>query len=80
MFLYGRIQLEHLPSGVFLTERRKTWIYEVPLQYTHNFRNMVNNATAPLFLEDIKKYDLPVLASAVKVSTCILPSCEGLSV
>lgn len=49
------------------TEKRKTWIYEVPLPYTHRLRNLVNSSASPLPLDDIKKFDLPVVASAMKV-------------
>ncbi len=51
------------------TERRKTWIYEVPLLAVHHLRETLN-AVPPE--EDIphdmlQKYDVPVLASGVKL-------------
>ncbi|KAI0664187.1 hypothetical protein C8Q70DRAFT_1049696 [Cubamyces menziesii] len=55
-----------LPSDA---ERRKTWIYEVPLPAVHHLRETLN-AVPPE--EDIphdllQKYDAPVLASGVKL-------------
>ena len=51
------------------SERRKTWIYEVPLPAVHHLRETLN-AVPPE--EDIphdmlQKYDAPVLASGVKL-------------
>ncbi|KAH8926241.1 hypothetical protein BT69DRAFT_1259642 [Atractiella rhizophila] len=50
------------------TERRKVWIYEVPLVSTHHVRETVNdvNSAVPL-KEALTKYDLPVVASALKL-------------
>ncbi|KZP01697.1 hypothetical protein CALVIDRAFT_594393 [Calocera viscosa TUFC12733] len=50
-------------------ERRKTWIYEVPLRNIHQLRDSLNrfspDDTPPLDL--LSRYDAPVLASTVKL-------------
>lgn len=49
-------------------ERRRTWIYEVPLPYTHRLRNLLNmSAAEPISVEELRRFDLPVIASCVKV-------------
>ena len=52
-----------------LTERRKAWIYEVPLTAVHHIRENLNAVPAdqPIPIELLEKYDAPVLASAVKL-------------
>jgi hypothetical protein len=50
-------------------EKRKAWIYEVPLPAVHHLREVLN-ATAPdlpIPPEVVKHYDAPVLASGVKL-------------
>lgn len=54
---------------VVCVEKRKTWIYEVPLPAVHHLRETLN-AVPPE--EDVphdllQKYDAPVLASGVKL-------------
>ena len=49
------------------SERRRTWVYEVPLQYTHKMRNIVNNAHGALPVGEVRKFDLPVQASVLKL-------------
>ncbi|KAI0367057.1 hypothetical protein BV20DRAFT_1093145 [Pilatotrama ljubarskyi] len=61
--------LEAYPKLPNDAERRKTWIYEVPLPAVHHLRETLN-AVPPE--EDIphdmlQKYDAPVLASGVKL-------------
>ncbi|KAI0766927.1 hypothetical protein BD413DRAFT_480506 [Trametes elegans] len=61
--------LEAYPKLPNDSERRKTWIYEVPLPAVHHLRETLN-AVPPE--EDIprdmlQKYDAPVLASGVKL-------------
>lgn len=48
-------------------ERRKTWVYEVPLPYTHRLRNLLNSSAEPLPAEDLRRFDLPVIASCIKL-------------
>ena len=50
-------------------EKRKTWIYEVPLVAVHHLRETLN-AVPPMELipdDTLAKYDAPVIASAVKL-------------
>lgn len=50
-------------------EKRKAWIYEVPLNAVHHVRELLNSMPhGQESLEDaLGKYDVPVLASAVKL-------------
>ncbi|TFY76207.1 hypothetical protein EWM64_g7805, partial [Hericium alpestre] len=50
-------------------EKRRTWIYEVPLPAVHHLREALNAVPAeqPLPIEITQKYDAPVLASTVKL-------------
>ncbi|ORY34969.1 hypothetical protein BCR39DRAFT_515848 [Naematelia encephala] len=50
-------------------DRRRAWIYEVPLVETHALRNAINDAKAPVeaMIEIIKKYNVPVVAGVVKL-------------
>jgi hypothetical protein len=50
-------------------ERRKAWIYEVPLSAVHHLRESLNalEPTAPIAPDMLAKYDAPVLASAVRL-------------
>lgn len=50
-------------------ERRKTWIYDVPLVAVHHLRETLNAVPAMQDLPDdtLSKYDAPVIASAVKL-------------
>lgn len=50
-------------------EKRKTWIYEVPLSAVHHLREALN-AIPPgdaISSEMLEKYDAPVIASAIKL-------------
>ncbi|KAF8511843.1 hypothetical protein BU17DRAFT_96904 [Hysterangium stoloniferum] len=57
---------KRLPNDV---ERRKAWIYEVPLPAVHHLREAINtlppDATLPSDL--LAKYDAPVIASTLKL-------------
>jgi hypothetical protein len=54
-----------LPSD---DERRKTWIYEVPLPAVHHCREaIISHPVEQPLAETLAKYDLPVLASTVKL-------------
>ncbi|CDO73283.1 hypothetical protein BN946_scf185008.g45 [Trametes cinnabarina] len=61
--------LEAYPKLPNDAERRKTWIYEVPLPAVHHLRETLNAVPS---MEDVprdllQKYDAPVLASGVKL-------------
>ncbi|CAL1714693.1 unnamed protein product [Somion occarium] len=55
-----------LPSDA---EKRKTWIYEVPLPAVHHLRETLNSVPPEQDIPDdvLSKYDPPVLASAIKL-------------
>ncbi|KAG6813158.1 hypothetical protein H0H92_013565 [Tricholoma furcatifolium] len=57
---------KRLPSD---TERRKSWIYEVPLPAVHHLREALNALPIdqPIPADFLAKYDAPVIASAVKL-------------
>ncbi|WWC93065.1 uncharacterized protein L201_008030 [Kwoniella dendrophila CBS 6074] len=50
-------------------ERRRSWIYEVPLNETHMLRNAINNPQIPLddLVNIVKKFNLPIAAGTVKL-------------
>jgi hypothetical protein len=50
-------------------EKRKAWIYEVPLTAVHHLRESLNAIPPeqPIPADIVTKYDAPVLASAVKL-------------
>lgn len=52
-----------------MTEKRKTWIYEVPLPAVHHLREALNTIPPdqPIPQEFLAKYDAPVLASTIKL-------------
>lgn len=52
-------------------EKRKTWIYEVPLVAVHHLRETLNAVPTMQAIPDdtLAKYDAPVIASAVKLWT-----------
>ncbi|KAL5513060.1 RGA8 [Sanghuangporus vaninii] len=51
------------------SEKRKTWIYEVPLSAVHHLRESLNSVPSghPFPPDLITKYDAPVIASTVKL-------------
>jgi hypothetical protein len=53
----------------FSAERRKTWIYEVPLSTVHHLREKLNDIPPrrPFPEELLAQYDAPVLAGTVKL-------------
>ena len=57
--------------GDRFAEKRKAWVYEVPLPVVYHLRESVNAALPeqpiPLPLEVVDMYDAPVLASTVKL-------------
>lgn len=52
-----------------MTEKRKSWIYEVPLPAVHHLRESLNAVPfeQPIPAELLAQYDAPVIASAVKL-------------
>ena len=54
---------------VLSLEKRKAWIYEVPLTAVHHLRESLNAVPPeqPIPADIVTKYDAPVLASAVKL-------------
>ncbi|PVG03325.1 hypothetical protein CPB86DRAFT_724005 [Serendipita vermifera] len=50
-------------------ERRRTWIYEVPLPVVHHLREALNSrpADTPISVDFYEKVDAPVLAAVVKL-------------
>ncbi|KAL0569314.1 Rho-GTPase-activating protein 8, partial [Marasmius crinis-equi] len=57
---------EKLPNDA---EKRKAWIYEVPLVNVHHLREALNGVPpeSPIPTELFAPYDIPVLASAIKL-------------
>jgi hypothetical protein len=53
----------------FPTEKRKTWIYEVPLNAVHHLREALNAVPPdqPIPAELLAKYDPPVLAGTIRL-------------
>lgn len=49
--------------------KRKTWIYEVPLNAVHHLRETLNSVPEGQDIPDdvLEKYDAPVLAAALKL-------------
>lgn len=58
---------QHQSADAFFPEKRRTWIYEVPLVYTHRLRTLLNVSAAPLRVDELRRFDLPVIAGCVKV-------------
>jgi hypothetical protein len=52
-----------------LIEKRKAWIYDVPLASIHHLRESLNgvNTDQPIPVELLAKYDAPVIAGTVKL-------------
>lgn len=50
-------------------EKRRTWIYEVPLTSVHHLRERLNSVPEGQEIEEdvFEKYDAPTLAAAVKL-------------
>lgn len=50
-------------------ERRKAWIYDVPLATTHQLRSSINSVPSDMPIDPaiFDKYDPPVIASLVKL-------------
>lgn len=52
-----------------MPERRKAWLYEVPLVETHGLRHLINNplATADDIAVTVQRFNVPVAAGTVKL-------------
>ncbi|KAI9652498.1 MAG: hypothetical protein M1831_006767 [Alyxoria varia] len=68
--------LTHLDNNYPLLEgdenRRAIWIVDVPLAATHRLRNEVNNGK-PISSEVLARYELPIVASLLKLYLLELP-------
>ena len=51
------------------TEKRKSWIYEVPLGAIHHLRESLNaiDPGQPIPVDLLQKYDAPVIAGTIKL-------------
>ena len=68
--LQGLLQtLEEMYQAMPGDERRRSWIYEVPLHETHALRNSVNASRASLdeITETMRRFNAPVVAGVVKL-------------
>ncbi|KAA8642111.1 hypothetical protein EYZ11_001223 [Aspergillus tanneri] len=52
--------------------RRAIWLYDVPLAATHHLRNVLNNSKAD-YKELLPKYEIPIIASVLKLYLLELP-------
>ncbi|KAE8361432.1 hypothetical protein BDV27DRAFT_133078 [Aspergillus caelatus] len=52
--------------------RRAIWLYDVPLAATHHLRNVLNNSKAD-YQEVLEKYEVPIVASVLKLYLLELP-------
>lgn len=52
-----------------VAEKRKSWIYEVPLPAVHHLRENLNavDPEKPIPVDLLDKYDAPVIAGAIKL-------------
>ncbi|XAO25445.1 hypothetical protein I312_104268 [Cryptococcus bacillisporus CA1280] len=61
--------LVEMYEGISEEERRRAWIYEVPLMETHMLRNAINNPKIPVddLVSIVKKFNAPVAAGTIKL-------------
>lgn len=52
--------------------RRAIWLYDVPLEATHQLRNALNNSKVD-YREELQNHDVPVVASVLKLYLLELP-------
>ncbi|KIN03864.1 hypothetical protein OIDMADRAFT_102238 [Oidiodendron maius Zn] len=52
--------------------RRSVWLVDVPLQQTHRLRAVINNGK-PFTLEALDQFEIPIIASALKLYLLELP-------
>ena len=62
----------HYPDLEGDEARRSIWIVDVPLAATHHLRNAVNNG-APIPREVLERYEIPIVASVLKLYLLELP-------
>jgi hypothetical protein len=62
----------HYPDLEGDEARRNIWLVEVPLAATHHLRNEINNG-APVPREVLEKYEVPIVASVLKLYLLELP-------
>jgi hypothetical protein len=62
----------HYPDLEGDEARRGIWLVDVPLAQTHNLRSAIN--TGKRFSDEVlEKYDIPIVASALKLYLLELP-------
>jgi hypothetical protein len=62
----------HYPDLEGDEARRGIWLVDVPLAQTHSLRSLIN--TGKRFQDDVlEKYDIPIVASALKLYLLELP-------
>ncbi|KFY16303.1 hypothetical protein V492_01431 [Pseudogymnoascus sp. VKM F-4246] len=62
----------HYPDLEGDEARRGIWLVDVPLHMTHRLREEINNAK-PVPMETLQRYDIPVVASVLKLYLLELP-------
>ncbi|KAL1968503.1 hypothetical protein VTN77DRAFT_1713 [Rasamsonia byssochlamydoides] len=62
----------HYPDLEGDEARRAIWLHDVPLAATHHLRNALNNATVDHH-EILEKYEIPIVASVLKLYLLELP-------
>ncbi|KIW96612.1 uncharacterized protein Z519_02003 [Cladophialophora bantiana CBS 173.52] len=62
----------HYPDLEGDEARRNIWLVDVPLAATHHLRNQINNG-APVAREILEKYEMPIIASVLKLYLLELP-------
>ncbi|EEH40560.1 rho-GTPase-activating protein [Paracoccidioides lutzii Pb01] len=63
---------DHYPDLEGDEARRAIWLHEVPLAVTHHLRNALNNGK-PFTHDVLEKYEIPVVASVLKLYLLELP-------
>jgi hypothetical protein len=62
----------HYPDLEGDVARRSIWTVDVPLAATHHLRNTINNG-APIPKEVLERYEIPIVASVLKLYLLELP-------
>ncbi|KAI9831286.1 MAG: hypothetical protein M1826_003725 [Phylliscum demangeonii] len=62
----------HYPDLEGDEARRKIWLVDVPLAASHHLRNAINNGN-PIPSELLEKYEIPIVASALRLYLLELP-------
>jgi Domain found in Dishevelled, Egl-10, and Pleckstrin (DEP)/RhoGAP domain len=66
----------HYPDLEGDEARRSIWTVDVPLAATHHLRNVINNG-APIPREVLERYEIPIVASALKLYLLELPGMQN---